>query len=289
MDIIQRCDKLLSQDMKPGKIKSILLEEFGIIYDVSARKYQKRNYGKNKPNELVYDKKYKKPVLVFSDVHIPFNHKHFLKFLKDIDKKFGCAEQKICTGDLVDNHAISRHSTEDEAMSAKDEYNKAKGIVSEYVKAFPKVKLCIGNHGAIPKRLAKEFGLYSGFLKNFNEVWDLPDTWEVAVDHYYKDVLYSHGLNMGGVMGVRNAAIKEGMSTIIGHYHSHACVHYIANKSKMIFGANAGCGIDVHSYAFEYGRHFKDKPTIGCIVVFSPEWAVFVPMSIEYYNEKYGR
>ena len=138
-------------------------------------------------------------------------------------------------------------------------------------------------------RQAQEIGLYCGFLKSFSEVWELPDTWEIDTLFEFQDVIYKHGNNCGGVNGARATAIKEAMSTVIGHIHSHGGIHYAANKTKMVFGANAGCGIDTTTYAFEYGKEFKDKPTIGCVVVFSPTWAVFIPMDIDYYNEKYGR
>jgi len=260
-----------------------------------SKEYRQRmevEYLKNKDKptkESTYDKKYKNPILVIPDLHIPFHHPHFLQFLKDIDKKFKCDEQKISVGDLVDNHAISRHKKSSNADGPKEEYDKAKSEVKKFVEAFPNVKLTKGNHDDIPIRQATEVGLYHGFLKSFAEAWDLPDTWEIDTLFEYKDVIYKHGINCGGVNGARATAIKEAKSTVIGHIHSHGGIHYAANKSKMIFGANAGCGIDTKTYAFEYGKEFKDKPTLGCVVVFSPEWAVFIPMAIDYYNEKYGR
>jgi len=240
-------------------------------------------------SEVAYDKKYENPILVFSDIHIPFHHKHFLRFLKDIDRKFKCDKQKICTGDLVDNHAISRHKKSGEAEGPKREYDIAKEETRKFVEAFLYTKFTRGNHDDIPLRQAQDIGLYPGFLKSFAEAWELPDTWEIDTLFEYKGVIYKHGINCGGVNGARTTAIKEAQSTVIGHIHSHGGVHYAANKSKMVFGANAGCGIDTKAYAFEYGKEFKDKPTLGCVVVFSPTWAIFVPMDIDYYNEKYGK
>ena len=52
-----------------------------------------------------------KPVGVFSDPHIPFNHPNYLQFIKDTFKKYHVG-QVVCLGDLIDNHAISRHQTE---------------------------------------------------------------------------------------------------------------------------------------------------------------------------------
>ena len=276
-------------DLVPNTIASAIKELPNKVELKLKRKQNLIDPPNESEQEIVYDKKYKKPILVFSDVHIPFNHKHYLKFIKDIDHKFNCDEQKICTGDLVDNHAISRHKKSGDADGAKREYLNAKEEIKKFVEAFPKVKFTIGNHDAIPSRQASEIGLYYGFLKSFAEAWELPPTWEISTKFVYKDVLYKHGINCGGVNGARATAIKEAKSTVIGHIHSHGGIHYAANNTKMIFGANAGCGIDTKAYAFEYGKEFKDKPTIGCVVVFSPSFAIFVPMAIDYYNKKYGR
>jgi len=229
----------------------------------------------------------KRPTLVFGDVHLPFEHKHYLQFLKDTDRKYNCRELKVCTGDIADNHSISRHLSAHDNMGAKAEYDLTREKIKDYIEAFPCVKICKSNHDDIPYRQAQTIGLYQGFIKTLNEAWGLPDTWKLSTEHIVDGVLYKHGVNCGGINGARATAIKEGTSTVIGHIHSHGGVHYAANTHSMLFGANAGCGIDVDAYAFEYGKGFKDKPTLGCVVVFNSHNAIFVPMDIDFYNNTY--
>jgi hypothetical protein len=43
-------------------------------------------------------------------------------------------------------------------------------------------------------------------------------------------------------------------------------VEYFVGLKTKLFALQVGCGIDVKSYAFAYGKHFK-KPIIGAAVV----------------------
>lgn len=220
---------------------------------------------------------------VFSDPHIPFNHPNYLQFCIDTFKKHGVT-QVVCAGDLVDHHAISRFQTETCAKGAYDELDMSIEEVAKYVKAFPDVKLCKGNHDAIPIRQAATVGIGERYLKSFSELLGLPKTWEIADEFIINNVLYKHGLNCLGKDGAMNAAIQERMSVVIGHSHAFGGCKYSANKRDIIFGLNSGCGIDVDSYAFAYGRHAKFRPTMGCGIVFSSSYAIFVPMGEEYFR-----
>jgi predicted phosphodiesterase len=224
-----------------------------------------------------------RPIGVFSDTHIPFDHPNYLQFVKDTFKKYKVG-QVICTGDLVDNHAISRFQSEPSALGAYDELDRALLRVKEYVKAFPKVKLCKGNHDEIPTRQAATIGLGSRYLKSFSELLELPKTWQVEDEYIINDVLYKHGLNCMGKDGALNTAINERISTVIGHSHSFGGCKYSANKRDIIFGMNVGCGIDIEAYAFAYGKHAKYRPTLGCGIVFDSDSAIFVPMGKEYFR-----
>lgn len=224
-----------------------------------------------------------KPTLVFSDPHIPFNHPGFLPFLLDTYKRFKCGPV-MCLGDLVDNHAISRHQTETCAKSPYDELEMSIVEIAKYTKAFPKVKMVLGNHDLVAIRQAATLGLGERFLRPLNELLQLPKTWELADEFIIDNVLYEHGINCTGVTGAVNAALRERMSTCIGHTHSNGGVLYAANKRDIIFGAHCGCGIDVSAYAFAYGTHSKNRPILGCTVVYSSSKAEFVPMSSSFFR-----
>ena len=224
-----------------------------------------------------------KPVGVFSDPHIPFNHPNYLQFCIDTFKKFGVG-QVVCCGDLVDHHAISRFQSEPCAKGAYDELDMSIAEVSKYVKAFPKVRMCKGNHDAIPVRQAATVGIGERYLKSYSELLHLPKTWEIADEFIINDVLYKHGINCMGKDGAINSAIQERMSTVIGHSHAFGGCKYSANKRDIIFGMNVGCGIDIDAYAFAYGKYDKNRPTLGCGIVFDSGNAIFVPMGKEYFR-----
>lgn len=226
----------------------------------------------------------KKPVGVFSDPHIPFNHPNYLRFVKDTFEHYGVG-QVVCCGDLVDNHAISRHLKETCAKSACDELDLSIAEVKKFVEAFPNVKLCIGNHDERIISQAATVGIDRRFLKSFSELLEIPKTWEVAEEFIIDDVLYKHGVNCVGQNGAINSALRERMSTVIGHSHAFGGVGYSANPRSIIFGMNVGCGIDISAYAFAYGKHDKYRPTLGCGIVFGSGRAIFEPMRDEYFRD----
>lgn len=224
-----------------------------------------------------------KPVGVFSDPHIPFNHPNYLQFCVDTFRHYGVG-QIVCCGDLVDNHAISRHIKEPCAHSACDELDMSLAEVKKFVRAFPKVKMCKGNHDMRIILQAATLGIDQRFLKPYSELLELPKSWEIDDEFIIDGVLYKHGTNCTGKDGAINAAITERMSTVIGHAHAFGGCKYQANKRDIIFGMNVGCGIDIGAYAFAYGKYSKNRPTLGCGIVLSDSNAIFVPMGKEYFR-----
>lgn len=238
-----------------------------------------RDYCRSLPK---YKEQRGKPILVFSDIHTPFDLRKFPDFLLDTYKKYDCG-RVICLGDMVDNHAISNHNAEACALGAYSELDLAISRLKVYSAYFPKVDYVIGNHDCRPERIAGQAGIGTRYLKDMHEVLELPEGWvchgdELIVD----DVLYTHGVNCGGKNGALNKAISERMSVAIGHAHAFGGVAYSANKRDTVFGLNVGCGIDENAYAFVYGKHAKNRVTLGCGVVYNNEHAIFVPMGREY-------
>jgi len=220
---------------------------------------------------------------VFGDTHIPFDHPNYLQFVLDTFSSFGVTDV-ICTGDLVDNHAISRHLTSPDSMGAIGEYNETLERVALYTNEFEEVKLTIGNHDDIPARQAATLGIPRAYIKDMHEVWKLPDKWEVATNFIENNVLYKHGMGCGSKDGAYNATLAERMSVVIGHAHSYAGCKYNANSRDIVFGINVGCGIDVDAYAFEYGKDMTHKPILGCGIVFDSNYAMFIPMPEKYFR-----
>lgn len=221
--------------------------------------------------------------LVFGDIHAPFTHPNYLRFLLDTQAKYG-ADKVVCTGDIVDHHALSRFNSEPCAQGAYDEGDAAKKVIAQYAKAFPSLKMCMGNHDLIIERQAASVGIGKRFLRTFQDVYHLPKKWEFGEEFIIDGVVYKHGENCLGKNGALNAAILERMSTVIGHSHAWGGCNYSANKRSIVFGLNAGCGIDIDAYAFAYGKYDKNRPTLGCGIVFNSANAIFVPMPACYFR-----
>lgn len=223
----------------------------------------------------------KRVVGVFGDAHAPFNHPRYLDFVKSTFRKFGVTDV-VCLGDMVDFHALSRWQSEGCAKGAYDEFDAAYDEVTKWVKAFPRLKFCLGNHDRIPERQAATLGIGSKFVKDLRQLFHLPRSWEIGNEFIIDGVLYRHSPPAGGKDGALNSAIQERMSVCIGHQHCFGGVKYSSNKREVIFGMNCGCGIDEEQYAFAYGKNALNRPTLGCGIVFSSEHAVFVPMTKEW-------
>ena len=218
------------------------------------------------------------PVGVFSDMHTPFDHPDFPYFLKSVFDRYK-VRKIICLGDGFDSHAISNHGAEPCALGAYSETDLAIQRLKIYYNLFNNVIYIPGNHDQRIARMAAKVGIGQRFLKPIREILEMPEGWVVKDDEIIvDDVLYTHGENCGGKNGALNKAIRERMSTCIGHNHSFGGVQYSANRRDHIFGLNVGCGINEDTYAFAYGKHAHQRCTLGCGVVFSKDSAIFVPM-----------
>jgi len=193
-------------------------------------------------------------------------HRHFLAFLKRIEKKHKC-NQVVHLGDLVDNHSISYHEHDPDGWAPADEMRETDKVLKDWYKAFPKLKLCRGNHDCLPDRKGKTVGLPKRCFKSFREMWMLPDKWEDDFSHEIDGVLYEHCMGFGGKTPHLSSAIANRQSTVIGHWHSIAGVEWTASEKDAIFGMAVGCGINRKAYAFAYGKDHSKKPILACGVI----------------------
>jgi predicted phosphodiesterase len=219
-------------------------------------------------------------VLVVGDPHIPFEHEGYLDFCKKTYKKYNC-NIVVCIGDLVDNHAISYHEHDPDGLSPRDELVLAKKKIQKWVKAFPKVKICRGNHDLLFHRKAITHGIPLEATKSFQDIFELPKEWEYEYFYMIDDVKYEHGLKRSGKYAHIKASQQNMQSTVIGHLHSNAGVGWSANDLKIVFGMAVGCGIDRNSYAMKYGTSFVSKPILSCgIVLDNGKYPQVIPMEL---------
>ena len=93
-------------------------------------------------------------VLVIGDTHIPFEHRNYLEFCREIQTRCKCATV-VHIGDLVDNHSISYHEHDPDGWSPRHEMEETDKHLIPWFKAFPRLKLCRGNHDCLVDRKGK--------------------------------------------------------------------------------------------------------------------------------------
>lgn len=201
-----------------------------------------------------------KRVLVIGDLHAPFIRYGYLQFCQEIYNKYQC-NTVVLIGDIIDNHYSSYHESDPDGHSAGTELLKAKDEINNWYRAFPRAKVCIGNHDAIPSRKAMTSGLSASWIKTVGEVVETPN-WNYSEDFIIDGNLYCHGTGRKA----RNRAKGDLISVIQGHYHSESYVEYFVGRHYKIFAMQVGCGVDDKSYAMAYGKHFN-KMHINCGVV----------------------
>jgi hypothetical protein len=227
-------------------------------------------------------------VLVISDLQIPFHHKDAFEFLQWIVKEYGPFDEVVCIGDEIDNHALSSYEHNPDGYSAGHELEYALSFLHELYIIFPTVKVVTSNHTARPFRQAYKHGIPRAFLKDYKEFLQAPEGWEWR-DHWIVDgVYYFHGEGVGGVSPALNAVRKYMRPIVFGHTHAGAGIHYLASSTELMFGFDVGCLIDNDTYAFEYGKHFANKPIIGTGIILKgvPQ---FIPMLLDEEGRWLGR
>jgi hypothetical protein len=224
-----------------------------------------------------------KPILVYGDAHVPFDHPGFLPFLVDTYDKYRCG-LVVNIGDQTDQHVFSRYTPEAIAKGAMEEYELAKARTEEYFKAFKRGYLCKSNHDLRYVKKAASVGIPELFLQSFKALYGVPAGWEIADSFIINEVLFMHGEGWSGETGALRAAQRNGMSVCIGHWHGLAGCLSTANERNLWFGMNVGCGVDRQAYAFAYGKHDVKKPILGCGIVYDGAHAEFVPMPARYFR-----
>lgn len=224
-----------------------------------------------------------RPILVASDLQIPFEADRALEFMVHLKKHYRVPDENcLNVGDELDAyHGGQWPKDPDGRFSATGELAQAKATLKKWYEAFPLMKLAISNHGLRWVRKGCAAEIPSQMMRSYQEIIEAPPGWEWKQEWKFKDLKSPfrmiHGMGYSGMNGHRNAAIDAGMSTIIGHLHSHAGICYLRTLGGLkIWGCNAGSLIDPTQYAFNYGRENRMQPCIGAVVIFDqgaiPMW-----------------
>lgn len=207
-----------------------------------------------------------KSILVISDMHAPYHHPDMHKFLAAVKKRY-VPDEVICIGDEVDFHALSYHESNPDLDAAGEELNKAIKALRPVYKMFPKVTVVESNHGSMVLRKALTGGIPTKAIRSYNEVLDAPKGWkwvdDVIVQTSLGPVYFCHGKS--GSPG--KLASQYGMSTVQGHFHEKADVHYISTPEKLMFDLHTGCLANDKSLALQYNKVNPKRPIVSLAVI----------------------
>lgn len=223
---------------------------------------------------------------IIGDTHLPFVHPMYLRFCEDTFEQYNVTKIHHI-GDVVDGHAISFWEHDPDGHSAGREAELAYESLEAWKESFPVATVTIGNHDERHFRVARKAGLPTRYLKDYKGIWDTP-RWKWDFVHMIDGVYCTHGTNVSGKDAAFNLASQKRTSVAIGHTHTHGGVKWHSNYHDTIFGLNVGCGIDIRSYVFAYGRDLPIRPMLGCGIIIDGWQPIFVPMRCGE-GEKYNR
>ena len=206
-------------------------------------------------------------ILVFGDMHIPYHKEGSIEFLEAIKKKYK-PNKVICTGDELDNHAMSFHDTDPDCLGAGDELEKAIEYMKRLYKIFPEVDLVDSNHGSMVFRKAKFSGIPLKYIRSMKEIIGAPKGWNWHKDYTYtmnngQDLFVVHGIKKNS----RMLAEQYGCCVIQGHFHEDSSINYSSSPRQLIWGCSAGCLVDDKSLAMEYNKSNIKRPILSCVLI----------------------
>ena len=206
-------------------------------------------------------------ILFISDMHIPYQHKNLIPFLKMLKGRYN-PTRVICLGDETDKHALSFHDSDPDLMSAGDELRAALPVIQELHELFPEMDLIDSNHGSMVWRKAKHHGIPRHYIKSYNEVLNVGKGWvwhkDLVLDLPDGQQVYVHH---GKTKDALKVSQSMGMSFVCGHFHEDFSIKYWANPNGLFFAMNSGCLIDDESYAFAYNNVNLNRPIIGTSLI----------------------
>ena len=206
-----------------------------------------------------------KNILVIGDTHLPYEKEGYLDFCIEQYDKWNC-DTVIHIGDLIDSHATSRHASIPDAYSPGHELQYTIRKLKSWYRAFPDMKVCIGNHDYRSYKIASEYGVASKWMKGFADVLEVPN-WTFEESYEINDIVYTHGTGTTGVLASKTRALNLGQSVVMGHLHTESSIIYHQLRNKTIFGMTVGCGVDEASFGMNYAKNFPRKSIISCGVV----------------------
>jgi len=212
-----------------------------------------------------------KSTLIIGDIHEPFCLDGYLEHCIATKKKYKCT-QVIFIGDIIDSHYSSFHNSDPDGFGAGEELDRAINKITRWYKAFPKAKVCIGNHDAIVRRKAFDSGVSAKWIRDYDEVLGVSG-WDFKESHKIEDILFIHGTGSSGRNGAANRSLEFGCNIVQGHIHTEASIIMSGNYWAM----QTGIGVNKDSYAMAYSKHFSKTYKLSCGVITKDKIPILVP------------
>ena len=174
--------------------------------------------------------------LVISDLQIPFEHEGALAFCHQLKQDFKIPQDNIlCVGDEVDQYFGSLYRHDPDALhSPCTEIMETRDKIKQWSSKFPKVKFAVSNHGLRWAKKAFDAQIPSQMIKPYQEIigapkgWVWKYSWKIKAKYPFQMI---HGTGYSGHTAHRLAAMDAGMSTVIGHLHSHAGISHVKTSN----------------------------------------------------------
>lgn len=217
-------------------------------------------------------KRYNGRILVFGDMHMPYQDKRMTSFLLELKKDFR-PDRVICVGDIVDFYASSRYPKDpDHPDSLIKEINKVRKAVGRLGRMFKSMDLLMGNHDDRMALRCGGAGIPSALMMNFGEIIGAPASWnilqsdtnlDVKVNSTKETITFAH--NRG--INTHLIAQRLGRTFVAGHQHTKAQVIGYNNGERTIFGCNSPCLISNTGSPFSYGARLNINPIKGALLI----------------------
>jgi hypothetical protein len=206
-------------------------------------------------------------LLVFPDLHCPYQHPDAVDFLGALKKKHR-PTRVIGLGDESDGHDISYHESNPDLMSAGYELRAAIRALEPIYRLFPEVDMMWSNHGSLVFRKGLSAGLPADVFKSYNEIYHAPKGWVWHQDLTLElpngqSVYFCHG-RQANALGMSQ---KLGMCTVNGHYHTQFSIQKWSTPLATNWAMVCGCLIDPRSSAYAYNHLQVLRPILGAGVI----------------------
>ena len=206
-----------------------------------------------------------KPCLVVSDLHLPHGHQDALAFCVSVQKKYQL-EETVFIGDIVDLHALSYHEKDPQLAGPDQELNAAKKVIQPWIAAFPKARVCIGNHDSLIDRKAFTHGIPKQAIIHVSRLlgtkgWDWRQEHTQPCGNHH--VVFRHSWGSSIEMALK----LNGTSVVAGHFHSKSSIVHIQTSFRRMFGMQVGCLVDLDHSAFSYNKRDIRRPVLNVGII----------------------